>query len=59
MARKQANDRRELADLDAAPQDGLADALGDLLGYAYDWEQSTRHRHPPVLVDRGLLPDAP
>jgi len=28
---------------------------GDLLGYAYAWEQSTHHRHPPVLVDRGLL----
>ena len=32
---------------------------GDLLGYAYAWEQATRHRHPPVLVERGLLPDAP
>jgi amidase len=32
---------------------------GDLLGYAYAWEQATHHRHPPVLVDRGLLPDAP
>jgi amidase len=31
---------------------------GDLLGYAYAWEQATHHRHPPVLVDRGLLPDA-
>jgi len=31
---------------------------GDLLGYAYAWEQATHHRHPPVLVERGLLPDA-
>ncbi len=29
---------------------------GDLLGYAYAYEQATHHRHPPVLVDRGLLP---
>jgi len=32
---------------------------GDLLGYAYAWEQATHHRHPPVLVESGLLPDAP
>jgi Asp-tRNA(Asn)/Glu-tRNA(Gln) amidotransferase A subunit family amidase len=32
---------------------------GDLLGYAYSWEQATHHRHPPVLVDRGLLAHAP
>ncbi|MBS0394892.1 MAG: amidase [Proteobacteria bacterium] len=32
---------------------------GDLLGIAYAWEQATHHRHPPVLVERGLLPDAP
>lgn len=32
---------------------------GDLLGYAYAWEQATHHRHPPVLVDSGLLTDAP
>jgi Asp-tRNA(Asn)/Glu-tRNA(Gln) amidotransferase A subunit family amidase len=31
---------------------------GDLLGYAYAWEQATRHRHPPVLVEQGLLPKA-
>jgi Asp-tRNA(Asn)/Glu-tRNA(Gln) amidotransferase A subunit family amidase len=31
---------------------------GDLLGYAYAWEQATHHRHPPTLVDSGLLPDA-
>ncbi len=30
---------------------------GDLLGYAYAYEQATHHRHPPVLVERGLLPD--
>jgi amidase len=32
---------------------------GDLLGYAYAWEQATHHRHPPLLVERGLLPKAP
>jgi amidase len=32
---------------------------GDLLGFAYAYEQATHNRHPPVLVDRGLLPDAP
>ena len=32
---------------------------GGLLGFAYGWEQATRHRHPPVLVESGLLPDAP
>ncbi len=31
---------------------------GDLLGYAYAYEQATHHRHPPVLVEAGLLPDA-
>jgi Asp-tRNA(Asn)/Glu-tRNA(Gln) amidotransferase A subunit family amidase len=25
---------------------------GDLLGYAYAYEQATHHRHPPVLVER-------
>jgi amidase len=29
---------------------------GDLLGFAYAWEHGTRHRHPPVLVEKGLLP---
>jgi amidase len=29
---------------------------GDLLGYAYAWEQATHYRHPPVLVEKGLLP---
>lgn len=28
---------------------------GDLLGWAYAFEQATRFRRPPVLVDKGLL----
>lgn len=32
---------------------------GDLLGVAFAWEQSTHHRRPPVLVEKGLLPSAP
>ncbi|MGD0442435.1 MAG: amidase [Edaphobacter sp.] len=31
---------------------------GDLLGWAYAYEQATRHRRPPVLVEQGLLPYA-
>lgn len=31
---------------------------GDLLGYAYAWEKATHHRHPPALVEKGLLPNA-
>ena len=31
---------------------------GDLLGYAYAYEQATHHRHPPVLVESGLLENA-
>jgi amidase len=31
---------------------------GDLLGWAYAYEQATRHRRPPVLVEKGLLPEA-
>ena len=31
---------------------------GDLLGWAYAYEQATHHRHPPVLVEKGLLPNA-
>jgi Asp-tRNA(Asn)/Glu-tRNA(Gln) amidotransferase A subunit family amidase len=31
---------------------------GDLLGYAYAYEQETHHRRPPVLIEQGLLPDA-
>ena len=31
---------------------------GDLLGWAYAYEQTTKHRRPPVLVERGLLPNA-
>lgn len=30
---------------------------GDLLAYAYAYEQATKHRRPPVLVESGLLPD--
>lgn len=29
---------------------------GDLLGFAYAYEQATHHRHPPVLVSQGLVP---
>jgi Asp-tRNA(Asn)/Glu-tRNA(Gln) amidotransferase A subunit family amidase len=32
---------------------------GDLLNIAYGYEQVTHHRHPPVLVEQGLLPNAP
>jgi amidase len=32
---------------------------GDLIGWAYSYEQATKHRHPPVLVEQGLLPNAP
>jgi amidase len=32
---------------------------GDLLGWAYAYEQATHYRHPPVLVEQGLLPNAP
>ncbi len=32
---------------------------GDLLGWAYAYEQATHHRRPPVLVEQGLLPNAP
>jgi Asp-tRNA(Asn)/Glu-tRNA(Gln) amidotransferase A subunit family amidase len=31
---------------------------GDLVGWAYAYEQATHHRRPPVLVEKGLLPDA-
>jgi amidase len=31
---------------------------GDLMGWAYAYEQATKHRKPPVLVEQGLLPDA-
>jgi len=31
---------------------------GDLLGWAYAYEQATRHRRPPILVESGLLPNA-
>jgi Asp-tRNA(Asn)/Glu-tRNA(Gln) amidotransferase A subunit family amidase len=32
---------------------------GDLLGWAYAYEQATHHRKPPVLVEKGLLPANP
>jgi Asp-tRNA(Asn)/Glu-tRNA(Gln) amidotransferase A subunit family amidase len=32
---------------------------GELLGYAYGYEQATHHRHPPVLVEQGLLTSTP
>jgi amidase len=32
---------------------------GDLLGLAYGFEQATHHRHPPVLVEQGLLANTP
>jgi Asp-tRNA(Asn)/Glu-tRNA(Gln) amidotransferase A subunit family amidase len=31
---------------------------GDLLNWAYAYEQATHHRSPPVLVEKGLLPNA-
>jgi amidase len=31
---------------------------GDLLGWAFAYEQATKHRRPPVLVEKGLLPIA-
>jgi amidase len=31
---------------------------GDLLGFAYAYEQATHLRKPPVLVETGLLPNA-
>jgi amidase len=31
---------------------------GELLGLAYGYEQATKHRRPPVLVEKGLLVDA-
>jgi Asp-tRNA(Asn)/Glu-tRNA(Gln) amidotransferase A subunit family amidase len=31
-------------------------ADADLLGYAFAYEQATKHRRPPVLVEQGLLP---
>lgn len=32
---------------------------GDLLAIAYAWEQATRLRKPPTLVEQGLLPVTP
>ena len=28
---------------------------GDLIGWAYAWEQATHERRPPELVEKGLL----
>lgn len=32
---------------------------GDLLAIAYAWEQATKLRKPPTLVEKGLLPTTP
>jgi amidase len=32
---------------------------GDLLNLAFGYEQTTHHRHPPVLVEQGLLNSPP
>ena len=32
---------------------------GDLLGYAYAYEQATHHRHPPTLIEQGILTNTP
>ena len=32
---------------------------GDLLAIAYSWEEATRLRKPPTLVDHGLLAVTP
>jgi Asp-tRNA(Asn)/Glu-tRNA(Gln) amidotransferase A subunit family amidase len=32
---------------------------GDLIGYGYAYEQATHLRQPPILVEKGLLPNAP
>ena len=31
---------------------------GDLIGWAFAYEQATKHRRPPILVEQGLLPNA-
>src|SRR5580704_5990876 len=31
---------------------------GDLIGWAFAYEQATKHRRPPILVEKGLLPNA-
>jgi amidase len=31
---------------------------GDLIGWAFAYEQATKHRRPPVLIEKGLLPQA-
>ncbi len=32
---------------------------GDLIGFGYAYEQATHLRQPPILVEKGLLPNAP
>src|ERR1700677_500387 len=31
---------------------------GDLIGWAFAYEQATKHRRPPMLIEKGLLPNA-
>src|ERR1700723_2067702 len=31
---------------------------GDLIGWAFAYEQATKHRRPPILIEKGLLPNA-
>lgn len=31
---------------------------GDLIGWAFAYSEATHHRRPPVLVEKGLLPNA-
>ena len=31
---------------------------GDMISWAYDYELRTHHRHPPILIEGGLLPHA-
>ncbi len=31
---------------------------GDLIGWAFAYEQATKHRRPPILVEKGLRPNA-
>jgi Asp-tRNA(Asn)/Glu-tRNA(Gln) amidotransferase A subunit family amidase len=31
---------------------------GDLIGWAFAYEQATKHRKQPILVEKGLLPNA-
>src|SRR6202046_1997145 len=31
---------------------------GDLIGWAFAYEQATKHRRPPILIEKGVLPNA-